>query len=424
MGAIASAVNLDNGVQDSFHLSEEEITYLGVPLGPLLFQDDVLRMSYTPAAAQAGNDRMSNVAESKLLDFNLKKSCYVVCGRNRRRQEIIEQIEQKPLELCGQPMLRELESKYLGDYICESGLTGSVQYTVNKRKKTVDRAIYEIRSVVNDCRNHILGGLVSGLELWESAVVPMLLYNSETWAEISKKTIDDLEGLQMNFLRTILGVGKGCPIPLLFSETGTLLMEYRILQSKLVFLHHLEQLPDSSLAKQVYTTQIKHGLPGIAIECQDFFAKFEIVDLKSYSKLQFKRLVKSKVRELNKSKLLELARVKQYKKVVLDELKLNDFKLKPYFRNLSFKDAKLKFKLVSHMTPTIKMNFQSESKFSEKLWVCEACKPVKGFGFRDTQEHVMVCSAYTEFREGRNLQNDKDLVEYFACVLQQRLRDL
>ena len=134
--------------------------------------------------------------------------------------------------------------------------------------------------------------------------------------------------------------------------------------------------------------------------------------------------MKSKVRELNNSKLLEVARVKQYKKVVLDELKLNDFKLKPYFRNLSFKDAKLKFKLVSHMTPTIKMNFQSESKFSEKLWVCEACKPVKGFGFRDTQEHVMVCSAYTEFREGRHLQNDKDLVEYFACVLQQRLRDL
>ena len=76
------------------------------------------------------------------------------------------------------------------------------------------------------------------------------------------------------------------------------------------------------------------------------------------------------------------------------------------------------------MTPTIKMNFQSESKFSKKLWVCEACKPVEGFGFRDTQEHVMVCSAYTEFRADRSLQNDKDQVEYFACVLQQRLRDL
>ena len=35
-GAIASAVNLDNGVQDSFQYSEEEICYLGVQLGLLL----------------------------------------------------------------------------------------------------------------------------------------------------------------------------------------------------------------------------------------------------------------------------------------------------------------------------------------------------------------------------------------------------
>ena len=76
------------------------------------------------------------------------------------------------------------------------------------------------------------------------------------------------------------------------------------------------------------------------------------------------------------------------------------------------------------MTPTVKMNFQSEIKFSKNLWVCEACKPLNGFGFRDTQEHVMVCSAYTKFREGRNLQKDKDLVDYFACVLEQRLKDL
>ena len=321
-------------------------------------------------------------------------------------------------------MLRERQAKYLEDFICDSGLAGSVHCTVNRRKMAVSRAIYEIRNVVNDCRSHILGGLVTGLELWESAVVPMLLYNSETWAEISKKSIDELEGIQMNFLRTILGVGKGCPIPMLFSETGTLLMEYRILQNKLLFLYHLEQLPESSLANQVYKTQVRHGIPGIASECQEFFSKFEIFDLSQYSKLQFKRLVKSKVKEMNKSKLIELARAKQYKKVDLTELKLNDFKLKPYFRNLSCKDAKLRFKLVSQMTPTVKMNFQSEIKFSKNLWVCEACKPLKGFGFRDTQEHVMVCSAYTKFREGRNLQKGKDLVDYFACVLQQRLKDL
>lgn len=348
----------------------------------------------------------------------------MVVGKNKRRQELMKHIADNPIKLCNQPMGQVSQSKYLGDVISESGLSESVQCTVNKRKGTVSRAIYEIRSVLNDCRAHLVGGLVSGFEMWEIAVIPMLLYNSETWMEISKKTIEDLEKLQLNFLRTTLGVGVGCPMPLLYSETGTLLMEFRILQKKLLFMHHLERLPDSALAKEVYNTQVTHGLPGIASECQEFCAKFEIFDMKQFSKPQFKNLVKKKVRELNKVKILELARNKQYKKLDINELKFNDFKLKPYFRKLNVNEAKLRFKIVSYMVPNIKMNFQSEKRFAKNLWVCEACKPPNDIGYRDTQEHVLVCSAYKQFRNGKDLQKDKDLVDYFACVLQQRLRDL
>ena len=42
-------------------------------------------------------------------------------------------------------------------------------------------------------------------------MLSMLLYNAETWQEISNKTIDELEKLQLNFLRAVLGVGSGCP---------------------------------------------------------------------------------------------------------------------------------------------------------------------------------------------------------------------
>ena len=97
----------------------------------------------------------------------------------------MKHIADNPIKLCNQP-----KSKYLGDVISESGLSESVQCTVNKRIGTVSRAIYEIRSVLNNCRAHLVGGLVSGFEMWEIAVIPMLLYNSETWMEISKKTID------------------------------------------------------------------------------------------------------------------------------------------------------------------------------------------------------------------------------------------
>ena len=278
-GAIASAVNLDRGV------TEDEIYYLGVKLGPLLFQDDVARLSLSVDSAQSGNTKMRSVAESKLVNFNLEKSGFVVFGSKRRRLELQSELERKPLQLCGKSMSQFSNIKYLGDYLCEEGLAESVHRTVLNRKGMVVRAIYDVKCILKDCRTHITGGLVSGLDIWEVAIIPMLLYNCETWQCISKKTLDELEDLQLRFLRTLLSIGAGFPIPLLFSETGLLSMEFRILERKLAFLHHLHNLPDSSLAKQVLQVQTSQGLPGIFSDCKEFLAKFKIVDLNQYSKI-------------------------------------------------------------------------------------------------------------------------------------------
>ena len=166
-GAIASAVSLDNGVRDYFENSEDEIHYHGLPLAPLLFQDDVLRLSLGITSAQAGNTKMEDVAESKLLNFNLEKSCYSVIGRERRRLEIMKELSHKPLQLCGKAMVHATSVKYLGDIISENGLSDSVNLTVNSRKRLATKAIYEIRCIVDDCRSHIVGGLVAGMNIWE-----------------------------------------------------------------------------------------------------------------------------------------------------------------------------------------------------------------------------------------------------------------
>ena len=210
---------------------------------------------------------------------------------------------------------------------------------------------------------------------------------------------------------------------MLYAETGTLLMEFRILQKKLIFLHHLSHLPVSALAKEVFDIQTAQGLPGIWDDCKEFLARYEIHDIVQLSKLQFKRLVKEKIKEMSRTKLIELARKKQYKKVDLADLAINDFDLKPYFRNLSIPDSKLKFKITCHMVPGVKMNFQSDKGYAKKLWVCEACKSPGKLGLLDSQEHLLVCSAYERFRVGKDFEKDEDLVEYVKCVLQERVQN-
>ena len=70
-----------------------------------------------------------------------------------------------------------------------------------------------------------LGGLIGGMDLWELAVVPMLLYNSETWTDIYDEVIEELENIQLQFLRVLFEVPVSTPKPILSWDTATLSME-------------------------------------------------------------------------------------------------------------------------------------------------------------------------------------------------------
>ena len=82
--------------------------------------------------------------------------------------------------------------------------------------------------------------------------------------------------------------------------------------------------------------------------------------MSSYTKYQWKKLVKSKIRECNKSDILEHIKTQGYKKLKYEEMENDSFRVKPYLSNLNITDACLRFKIDCGMTPTIKMNFQSD----------------------------------------------------------------
>ena len=155
----------------------DELSYGGERLQPLLFQDDISRLSTSVRGAQTGNTRMESVMETKLLDFNLDKSCVIVMGSRKQKTEVEGQLEQNPLTLCGKKMVNVQMEKYLGDMLCSAGLSESVHATVLKRKGQVISSILDTKAVVEDCRANVVGGIVSGLDIWELAILPYLLNN-------------------------------------------------------------------------------------------------------------------------------------------------------------------------------------------------------------------------------------------------------
>jgi hypothetical protein len=59
------------------------------------------------------------------------------------------------------------------------------------------------------------------------------------------------------------------------------------------------------------------------------------------------------------------------------------------------------------------------------LYWCTGCCDVPErsgvIGRRDTQTHIMVCPGYDDQRQDMNLDEDRDLVNYFPLVIKRRL---
>ena len=193
-----------------------------------------------------------------------------------------------------------------------------------------------------------------------------------------------LNSIQNSFFRTLFATCSGCPIPAFYWDTGTLMAENYVILKKLLFFHHLSLLPDDALAKEIFDLQRENCLPGYVSECDDILNGLEIGDPRFYSKNQWKKLVKEKVHDKNKSDLLNM--VKTYKKLDYDQLKEEDYGLKSYLKNMNMNQARTCFAVRSKTLRTVQMNFKNKPEYMYNLWKC-IC------GDDDDQTHLNHCKS-------------------------------
>ena len=62
-------------------------------------------------------------------------------------------------------------------------------------------------------------------------------------------------------------------------------------------------------------------------------------------------------------------------------------------------------------------NFKNKKEYADACWTCKSCKRAL-----DTFEHAKWCVAHEDLRQGKDLSEDIDLVEYIAKVLARRAK--
>ena len=237
---------------------------------------------------------------SKGLDFNLDKSIFIVVGNKKFQKEVTDQLEEFPLMLCKERMKQVEQYSYLGETIHGLGVGMSALCTINKRYGVAYRAIFEIKTIIEDIRSNVPGGFMCGLKLWEMGVLPSLLNSAECWMDLPKEGIHKLNKLQETFYSVLLGSPASCPKPGLYWFTGGILPMNRIIEKKLMFTFHVVNLDKESLAYEVLSTQRKFEFPSLWQEVLEYLQELEITveELEESSKHEFKKRVKEGLKRL------------------------------------------------------------------------------------------------------------------------------
>ena len=56
------------------------------------------------------------------------------------------------------------------------------------------------------------------------------------------------------------------------------------------------------------------------------------------------------------------------------------------------------------------MNYKGNEKYKKSEWKCSSCS------VPDTQEHILVCPQYEQFRNDKDFNVNKHIVDYFRSV--------
>ena len=63
----------------------------------------------------------------------------------------------------------------------------------------------------------------------------------------------------------------------------------------------------------------------------------------------------------------------------------------------------------------LKANFKNKPTYKKDGWKCDGCGT-------ETNCRVVICKAYEQFRAGKDLKCDEDLVEFFKQVMKIRMK--
>ena len=247
---------------------------------------------------------------------------------------------------------------------------------MKKKSKTL------IREANKMCCENLVGRyeLDAKLLVYESTVIKALYYNIETWTNLRKSDTEQMEILQGQVLKGMIGLPKSTPYWGLLWELDILPIHLELSYRKMMLYHSIMNSDDRRVIKYLLREQEKSQhkscwYGNVREEGKRLGIKVNEEEVVGKMKSQWKKKVKQKIKEAYHKELEE-------KKKESTKMRFLQKKgICTYLQTLSNEDARRAIMIRLNMTSWIEGNLGKER-----------CCPLCANG-EDTTEHVFNCEA-------------------------------
>ena len=221
------------------------------------------------------------------------------------------------------------QDTYLGDILSSDGRnTANIKHRVSKGLGIVNQILSLLEAVNFGPQYFEIAMLMR-----ESMLVNGILTNSETWYNLLKAEVKELEEVDRLFLRKILSVPESTPGEAFFLELGILPFNVIIKARRINYLHYLLSRDKTEMMSIFFFTQWANPTRGdwseqVKIDLEEFEIPINFEEIKSKSKEAFKRKVQIKAKEYALKKLTE----KQATHSKMEPLHYSEMKMQNYFK--------------------------------------------------------------------------------------------
>ena len=400
-----------------------------VAVPPLAMVDDLICISECGPQTVQLNSYINYKASSKKLQFGTEKCKKMHIGQTKEdhkckdlhidgwKEEVVEDnimgnTKMEDVFVDKVAMEEKSDEKYLGDIISNDGKnTKNIKFRQNKGRGMMN----EIMAILED----IMYGKYHfevAVMLRNALLVSSMLCNAEAWYNTTKADIEMLEEIDEQLLRKILNAHSKTPKEMLYLELGCIPIRLIMRSKRMNFLHYILNQPEKSTLKQILNQQIENPNPKDWIKMVEMDMKVLKIDLslteiKSMSKLMFKKLVKEKTRAAAMEYLTNLK--KKHSKV--KEIEHDDLEIQKYFLpdtvTKTVKQIQDLFKIRTRM-----LEIKTNMKGNHKEFNCDECR-ILGNKNEETQEHILNCPVINAGKEMKMDMNYSDI--YSRNVLNQ-----